>query len=191
MIETKPMDQHDWIARDPRAAMEWAAQLPGGESRDAALEAACYEIAKVNPAEAVALAEKYALTNHGTLANLTQQWASRDLRSAYTWVQAKPTGEERNELASRIGYVWSTSQPAEAANFVVQEISPGPVQTEAAISVLHQWAIRDFNGAMDWVEQFPDGDIRQRAIKELAGVQNYSVSDGEPMSLSGGSPPTR
>ena len=190
-VGTKPLSPREWIAQNPYAAVEWAAQLPDGENRDAALETACYEIANVNPAEAVALAEKYALTNHATLANLTQQWAQQDLGAAYKWVLTRREGEERNDLAARIGYVWSGSQPAAAANFVVQEIPPGPVQTEAAISVLHQWAIRDLNGAMAWVELFPDGDIRQRAIKELAGVRNYSLSDGVPMSVSDSTPPTR
>jgi hypothetical protein len=167
----------DWVARDPYAALEWAAQQPDGGNRDAVLEAACYEISNVNAAEAVALAERYALTNHAVLANLTGQWARQDLRAAHAWVLAKPAGEQRNELAARIGFVWSASQPAAAAEFVVREIPAGPTQTEAVISVLHQWALRQFDDAAAWVELFPEGEIRERAIKELAGVREYALAE--------------
>jgi hypothetical protein len=167
----------DWIARDPHAAIEWAVQQPLGEKRAEVLEAACFEIANVNPAEAVALAEKYALTNHATLASLTPRWAQQDLRAAHAWVLAKPAGGERNELAARVGFVWSATEPTAAADFVIREIPPGSAQTEAAISVLHQWALRDFAGAKAWVELFPDGEIRQRAMNELAGVREYSLAD--------------
>lgn len=167
----------DRVARDPYAALKWAAQQPADEMRDELLAAACYEIANVNPAEAVALAEKHALTNHATLANLTGQWAQQDLRAAHAWVLTKPAGGERNELAARVGYVWSGIEPAAAADFIIREIPPGSAQTEAAISVLHQWALRDFNGATAWVELFPEGEIRERAMNELAGVQEYSLAD--------------
>ena len=164
---------HDWIVRDPHAAVEWAAQRPTGEKRDAVLVAACYEIANTNPAEAVALAEKYDMTKNATLANLTEQWAREDLNAAYTWVMSKPESAERDGLAARVGYVWSSAQPAAAAGFVLQEIPPGPVQTEAAISILHQWALQDMAGAAAWANQFPEGALRERALNEIEGVQSY------------------
>jgi hypothetical protein len=168
--------RREWARQYPRAAIDWAAQQPDDENRETVLEAACYEIANINPAEAVALADKYALTNRATLVILTQQWAQQDLRAAHAWVLAKPAGGERDELAARVGYVWSTSQPAGAAEFVVREIPPGPAQTEAVISVLHQWALRNFDGAAAWVELFPEGEIRQRASNELASVRAYSIA---------------
>jgi len=167
-------DLHDWIVRDPRAAVEWAAQKPKGEKRDAVLVAACYEIANTNPAEAVALAEKYEMTKSATLANLAEQWAREDLNAAYTWVLSKPASPERDELAARVGYVWSATQPEAAAGFVLQEIPPGPVQTEAAISILHQWALRDIAGASAWANQFPEGALRERALVEIEGVESYA-----------------
>lgn len=175
----------EWVARDPHAAVEWAVQQPAAEKRDEILEAACYEIANGDPAEAVALAEKHALTNYAILANLTAQWAQQDLRAAHAWVLAKPAGYERNELAARVGFVWSASEPSAAAEFVVREIPPGPAQTEAAISVLHQWGLRNFNDAAAWVELFPAGEIRERALSELAGIREYSLAAVVPGSSSG------
>ncbi len=77
---------------------------------------------------------------------------------------------DRNNLTAR------PTEPAAAANFVVREIPPGSAQTEAVISILHQWALRNFDDAAAWVELFPDGEIRERAINELAGVRDYSLA---------------
>lgn len=177
--EPNPSDAdmlREWARQYPRASIDWAVQQPDGLNREAVLEAACLEIANANPAEAVTLAEQYALTNHATLALLTQQWAQQDLRAARAWMMTRPAGRERNELAARVAYVWSATQPAAAAELVVQEIPQGPAQTEAAISVLHQWALRNFDDAAAWVELFPDGEIRDRAMNELAVVRDYSLA---------------
>ncbi|HEX9045465.1 MAG TPA: hypothetical protein VF988_00445 [Verrucomicrobiae bacterium] len=174
----------EWARRHTGAAIDWAAQHPDSENRDLVLVAACFEIANTNPAEAVALADQFSLTNNATLDNLGEQWARRDLDAARTWAMAKPEGEGRNQLIARVGYVWSATQPAAAAGFVVQEIPPGPAQTEAAISILHQWAMRNFADASAWVELFPDGAIHERAVNELAGIREYSLAAAAPRSSS-------
>ena len=53
---------------------------------------------------------------------------------------------------------------------VVEQIPPGSIQTEAVISVLHQWFLRDMAGAAAWVDQFPAGDLKVRAENEMSGI---------------------
>jgi len=65
--------------------------------------------------------------------------------------------------------VLSKTAPRDAAELLLDEIPLGPMQTEAAISIVHQWAICDYHGAAAWVAQFPTGDLRERAAQELAG----------------------
>jgi len=168
-----------WAKRDPRAAWDWVLKQPDDDHRVEMLEEFCHQIAQDgDPARAVVLADKLHLTSHGTLANLEQQWAQKDLPAAREWAVAKPASDLKNELLERVAYVWSASQPAAAAGFVVQQIPPGSAQTEAAICVLHQWAMRNIDDAAAWVELFPEGEIRERAVNELAGVRNYSLADG-------------
>ena len=57
-----------------------------------------------------------------------------------------------------------------AARLVVEQIPAGPKQTEAVISVVHQWALQDLAGALAWVNRFPGGILKERAAHELAGV---------------------
>ena len=162
----------EWVARDAGAALSWAAEQPESDQRTEMLELACDQIAQNDPARAVMLADNFALTN-GTLMNLEQQWAQKDLPAAREWVLAKPAGNEKDELLQRVAYVWAFTEPENAARFAVEKIQAGQVQIEAVISVLHQWALRDANGAAAWVQLFPEGDIRTRAMNELDGIKQY------------------
>jgi hypothetical protein len=59
----------------------------------------------------------------------------------------------------------------EAAQLIIADLPPGPKQTEAAISVLHKWALQDVDGAAAWAEQFPAGPLRDRALNELSAIR--------------------
>jgi hypothetical protein len=175
-LERSSSELRDWARQAPRAALAWAAQQPDGADRDEVCSAACFQIAQADPAQAVALAEKFSLTNHATLANLVQQWAEQDMQAAFAWADAKSPAAARAELFERIALVWSQTDPANAASLVVERIAAGPEQEEAAISVLHQWALRDLPGAMAWVRLFPEGNLRDRALGELAGAEKYQMA---------------
>jgi hypothetical protein len=157
-----------------RAAMDAAASLSDANLRTETLTRLCCQWAEFDPRGAIELAFDHHLdeAGGGVIENLAQQWAVVDLVAAREWVRSQPPGEARAELAARIGFVWSQSDPEAAADFVVANTSPGPVQTEAAISVLYEWARRDPQRALAWAREFPPGPLRDRAIKEaVAPVQ--------------------
>lgn len=153
---------------------EWRAAMAivDAVQRDEELARLCYERAASDPREALELAIGHGLEKSpGVIANLAQQWADADLPAARAWVEAQAAGAMREELVARIGYVWSLSDPAKAADFVTNETTPGEAQTEAAISVLHRWSEQDPAAARDWVECFPEGSLRERALHEVGGLQ--------------------
>jgi hypothetical protein len=166
----------EWARQDPYGAIEWASWQKMGEERESVLETACYKMAEKNPKEAVREAEKSKLTQYAVFENLVQQWAQKDISAAYYWVIARPSSEQKNELLERIGLVWAASEPQSAAQFVIQAIPPGSQQTEAAIAVLHQWGQRDLVAAKAWVQQFPEGEVRTRALDELIGIEGYRMA---------------
>jgi hypothetical protein len=102
-----------------------------------------------------------------------QHWATIDLGAARDWIHQQPIGDRRDAFVARIIFVLSQQDPATAAQWVLDEIEPGPAQNESAISVLHQWALHDFSAAESWVQNFPEGPLRERAISELNGVVSY------------------
>ena len=161
-----------WTAQDPASAEGWAAQLSDPAERVSTLSDACFQIAQTNPAQALFKAEQYGLgaATGAVLENLVQQWAGQDFYSAANWAEQQPAGGQRDEMLSRLAFVQAATAPAEAVQMVVDQIPPGPIQTEAAISVLHQWAMRDPDGARAWANLFPPGPVRDRANNELDNI---------------------
>lgn len=162
-------------AKDPEKVLAEVMKLPPGDQRDEALKAVCYGVAQDDPAAALSIAQKTHLDQQpgAVMDNIVQQWGDKDLASAYAWVNQQPAGSERDGMMTRIAYLYSKSDPSDAANLIMQQMSPGEKQTEAAMMVLHQWGLRDMSGAAAWVATFPDGPLRERALKELEGIQKY------------------
>ena len=162
----------NWTAQDPASAEKWAAQLPAEKERASMLSSVCFQIAQADAGQAIEVAEQHGLEKApgAVMENLVQQWAAQDFSSAESWVKQAPAGEQRDNMFARLALVQSQTAPADAAQIVVQQIPPGPVQDEAAMSVLTQWATRDLAGATAWVKSFPSGALRERAEKELANI---------------------
>ena len=185
-------DARAWARQDPTSALVWAigtqhdlangpvpdstdelqpnATKPLDPARDAALEIVCLKLAQTKPALAATLAEYASETRTSLFESIAGEWARQDESAAYQWAVAKPTSEERDRLLSRIVFVESQTHPEQAAAQVVQQISPGIVQNETAISVLYQWALRDANAAMAWANLFPQGAFRDRAVAEVRRI---------------------
>jgi hypothetical protein len=165
----------DWAAKDAEGALAAAMQLPSGDERNQALAAVCYGLAETDPADAVNLAQTLNMGEQpgAIMPNLVQQWATTDFQSAFDWVNNQAASEERNDLTTRIAYVLSQTQPAEAAGLVMDQIPPGSTQDEAVMTVLNQWGNQNLIAATDWVKQFPDGPLRERAVRELEGIAAY------------------
>jgi len=141
------------------------------------LTATAFAMAQTNPAAAVEFAAKHQLDSGAgdVLPNLVQQWAQSDFSSALEWATTQPLGDQRDRIFSRVAFVESQTAPRDAANLVIQEITPGPAQQEAALMVLHQWMLQDFSAAKAWADQFPEGDFKQRVKAELEGGAEYML----------------
>ena len=165
-------EQH--LADDPPPKL--TVESPGEET----LERRCLELAERDPRAAVSFAinTRASDTCPGLLENLVAQWATHDLQASHEWVLQQPPGESRDRLLARIAFAGSQSDPAAAARIVSDEMTPGQRQTEAAISVLHQWALRDVEAAAAWAFSFPEGIVRQRALDEIEAIRNLRLTEG-------------
>jgi hypothetical protein len=153
------------------ASLNRIAAVPSRDQQDETLARICYEWAGFDPRGAVENAIAWELEEvPGLIGNLAQQWATADISAAREWTSLQPRGEVRSELVSRIGFVMSQDDPPAAAGYVLEELDAGEAQTEAVISVLHQWALKDPTAAGSWAGTFPAGALRERALQELAGI---------------------
>jgi len=167
-----PDELREWVRQNPAEALAWLRSAAAGEARDIVVEIVCARVAESNPAEAVSLAERYSGGCSNLLENLVHQWAEQNEPAARAYAINKPAGEERDRLLGRVALTRSKDNPAEAARLVVEWISPGQLQNEAAISVLHQWALRDPNAAQAWAQLFPNEGLRNRALAEVANISS-------------------
>jgi hypothetical protein len=169
-----------WAEKDADAALSWSDQLENDAERLRSQATVCTELAKEKPRQALELAIGHGADEgigDGLLENLTMQWADREPAPALEWVRQQPTGEWRDRLMARVVFVLAKSEPFNAACHVAEEMEPGPMQNEAIISVLHQWAMSDFPAARDWAETLPTGVLRERAMNELTGLRNSVRND--------------
>jgi hypothetical protein len=170
-----------WAATDSAAALNWAAMLNNPAERDAILTEVCLQVAENDPAEAVRIRSRWVIDEkpNGGLETLTQRWAEKDFSAALDWALSRAAGEQRDQLIGRLAFVQSQSAPFEAATLVAEKIPSGRAQTEAAIAVLNQWALRDMPAAGQWVARFPEGDLRARGFRELGSIARFQ-SVGQP-----------
>jgi len=176
--ESEEPDAAEWVGQraeivrrkaELQTALKAAGRIPDLERRNEALTALCYRWAELDPREALQLALSCRLDQApgAVVENLAQQWAAADLAAAREWIDAQPPSDFRSDLAARIGFLWAQTDAKAAAQYVLREITPGPVQEEAVISVLHQWAQQDAASALAWAQTFPSGDLRDRALHEV------------------------
>lgn len=132
----------------------------------------CSRVADNDPALAIRLAmDRHLDEMPGDLVGgFTASWASRDLSAARGWVSSQPEGELRDSLMERVVFELAKTDPAAAAGVVADQIGTGEAQTEAAVSVIHQWVRHDPEAAGEWVRMFPAGPLRDRATSELSAV---------------------
>lgn len=164
----------EWAAVAPREALEWIESTSSEDGRDVAREFVYHRVAEDDPKAALDAAQEFgADLSMPMVHDLAQQWAERDTPAAQEWALSLPEGSDRDRILSRVAFVLSQKDPAAAGSMVAGRISPGPEQEEAAMSVLHQWAIRDLEGASRWVANFPPGAMRKRAEEELDGIRRH------------------
>jgi cytoskeletal protein RodZ len=166
-----------WADKNPAAAIGWATQLANSTEHDAAISYISLKAGESDPAWGV-----QALENNGAgsyqsaaLENLAQRWAEKDFAAASAWVANQPAGEDRDRLVARIALAQSMTDPASAARTIVEQMSAGTAQKDAALMVLNQWARQDLPGATSWVNKFPEGDLFNQANQILSGVAAYQT----------------
>jgi hypothetical protein len=160
----------NWGAADFAGAVAWISKLTDASERKAAFDEACLAAAELDPAEAIRAWEIAGFKEDShVLENLVQNWARFEPAAAESWVLAQPPSAQRDQAIARVAYVLARVKPVDAASLVIRELPEGPVQTEAVISILHQWIQSDPAGASAWVAHFPDGPLADRAKGEIAG----------------------
>jgi len=169
-----------WASTSPQDALAWIPTMNTEQDRNEAREFFCHRLAENDPKLALDFARQAgADTATPLVQDLAQQWAGSDAAAARDWALVLPAGADRDQILARVCQELAQSDPSTAGGIVSGEIAAGAVQDEAAMSVLHQWAIRDPAAAREWVARFPQGPLRTRAEEELAGIRDHQADTNE------------
>ena len=167
-----------WAARDADAALSWVSALGDSAARRSARSTVCLAVAQRDPRRAVTLALAHGAdegNEGGLLECLTMQWCEKEAGTVLDWAREQPQGEWRDRLLGRVSFVLSKSDPVAAAQ-LVSGLEPGAVQDEAAMAVLHQWALKDSSAALQWAEGFAETSLRDRALVEISNLRNLATA---------------
>ena len=170
-----------WAARDAEAALNWVSSLEDPAARRSARATVCLSLAEEDPRHAVVLALLHRADEDddgGLLESLTMQWCGKDSEAALDWALTQPPGEWQDRLVARASFVLSKSDPVRAAH-LVSELEPGILQDEAAMAVLHQWALQDSAAALKWAQAFSEPILRERALAEISNLRDLATSLNE------------
>jgi hypothetical protein len=162
-----------WADKDLPAAVAWLKNLPENENKAAAQFALASEAAvRKDAVTAISLVtsmppspESARLLNYSVL-----QWATSNRENAIEWVKQVQDSEQRERLLANIAIENGIENPARAAEFAATALAPGNNQDNAAIQIVQSWARFNPEQAAAWVEQFPQGDVRDAAEENLMAV---------------------
>jgi hypothetical protein len=165
-----------WAKLNTDDAQEWVSNLPNPPDdpteRDTMVSYVTFAVADINPERAVQVLEQCAINKDRfeiMVENLAQQWADQgSLQPLIDLISKMPPSAERDGYFARIANAMARTDVDQATAIVSENISPGPAQIDAAITIVRQLAWNDKSLAREWVDSFPAGEIHDRALKEWA-----------------------
>jgi hypothetical protein len=158
-----------WGTRDPDAAARWAEGFSDEVERTEALTAIASEAVREDPLLAIELAGSLPDAAMGEIIpRAAMEWAAQDSAAAMEWARQISGLSLRVSVLAGIATVWSEQDPASAAAMAVEELPAGRLQADTIVSIVQRWSQRAPADASAWVDQFPEGDLRDAAMESIA-----------------------
>ena len=156
---------------DPSQAASLAMDLAPGESREYIVGEIARSWAEKNPTSALAWADNLEGTERQmALRNGIGELARNDLEGAVSYLDGLEA-EERNALLDTVTKPWAQEDPAEAADWVVENTAEPDSQEaggRALGDVLYEWTLQDPQAAGTWLNEQERTPALDGAITGLA-----------------------
>ncbi|MDB6131252.1 MAG: hypothetical protein JWM04_2359 [Verrucomicrobiales bacterium] len=172
-----------WAEKNFAEAGAWAGRLSDKTEKQGALESVADAAIYRNPLDALKLARTLDASpvRDDIIARAAGIWASKAPDEAVSWAKQIPNGSLREQAISRIAVNWAATDPVAAGNLAANSLQAGPMQDAAVAAVVQRWSQTDAPGVTTWVNQFPEGKLRQNATAML----EHLLKNGRPVALRG------
>ncbi len=156
----------EWAKLDPKAALEWAKGLNGGDKR-AALNSVIGQMASKNPAEAATVAASLDADDQPrAFGEIAGKWASTDFVAAQAWIATLPEASRDRALAEALQSYAAVNPSAAAAQ--VASMADGNERDRAVNNVAGAWARTDPAAAAAWLTKQQSENIDE-AVRSVVG----------------------
>ncbi len=158
-----------WSEKDLPAALTWVEALPENETKHEALADLGYEVARTDPVNAMQIATQLPASDYanGLLIHSLAQYVSVDAQQSQQLALSLPAGSLRDHALMTVATVQARQDGVGAAQFAVENISPGPNLDAAVMGVVQLWGQNDFGAASAWVQSFPESPLQIQAMQSL------------------------
>ena len=160
---------------DRQQLLNWAATLPEGEVRDAALKEAFERWGARDPAAAQQLLSAAgAATNKQAIEGFLEGWNRASPGDAARWALLLPENLRPDDAMRDAIRSWARSSPTDAAPFL--ESMPASIRPEVTMAFVEMWSSRDPEAAASWVKSQPAGPAKDAGISTIVEV----IADDDP-----------
>ncbi len=169
---------YGWGTRDKAALDDYLNELPTGEWKQSAMRFAANDaLAGGSPKAALELLVQMDRTpaRDDLFGWSATAWAQSDSATALQWANGlQDTVMKQKALgAVAVGLAWS--DPQAAGQLLAQQVEPGEVLDQSALSVVCVWSQSDPPAAANWVAAFPEGKLQQTVLETL--IQRWAAQD--------------
>lgn len=164
-----------WANSDLTNAINWAQSLADDSERTQAMTAVAGEAVRVQPVTALELAIKLPANakRDDLVRRAAAEWAASDAPGAVAWAKQIPDVNLRAQVLASEAMIWASNDPQAAAEVAVNDLPEGRLQNDTVMTIVEHWAQQQPEAAAEWVDQFPEGKLKQDAEQYLTGLSNF------------------
>lgn len=161
-----------WSEKDLPSALAWVESMPENETKHQALADLGYEIARTDPVNAMQVATQLPASDYanGLLLHSLAQYTLVDPGQSQQLALSLPIGPLRDQALTTVATAQARQDGNGAAQFAVDNISPGHTLDNAVIGIVQLWGQNDFASAAGWVQSFPESPLRYQAVQSLGVI---------------------
>lgn len=158
----------NYASTDPAAALRWAASLHDRNRSEFANHGAVEAWWQTDPAAAAnyALAHADDAAGQNMAATIAQSMAAEDPEKAQNWANQIQNPQARTHAQTGIAIGLARTDPARALGLAIA-LPPGEDQQTALTIAVHEWMMRDPNGAQAWIQQSTIADNEKKRLLSL------------------------
>jgi len=163
-----------WAEKDLAGAESWIRQQPDSGNKAAAeLSLGNEAAARGQGAAAIALmADAPPSPERDSLLDYSvRQWATTRRDDAVAWLNQVSDSSVRDRMMGNVAVDWAVGDPVAAAGFAATAFSSPAIQQDAIVDIVRSWAASAPDDAAAWVEEFPQGPLRNAASLTVAEVR--------------------